>query len=645
MLDENKVSNWGGLVHEIIRTCDDTNVELLFRGRKVDYDDLEQAIGHYIYKHENKINVLLNFDEIQNDDIIMDGFDTIFEKIKNKPLSQFKFTNRKGMTIFDTYEEAKNGIFEVSVIAPMSSGKSTLINSLLHTELLPCANEACTATSIRILNNNSMRYYEATCYAEDEGTVIHKRKKVSSELLKEYNADENIFYIDMEGNVPDIPNNQLRLCIRDTPGPNNPEDEKHRELVHSIIRRKNSVILYVLNATQFMVDSDLVLLNMIATEMKREGKQSRDKFIFLINKCDELEIDKEETSDRLVEKAKIHLENLGISNPILIPISAKMALAIRKKRNNEQLYRSDHNALNDVEDFVKMEKLHYDEYAIISTSVREYLQKEVNQYHQNTETWDLEALIHAGVRVVEETICEYINKYAYPIKIKNLVEDLEGILTELNMQGEFQRIIEQNTIEKEKIKKQIRIAKNKYEKTTDIYRLFEAEIKSIGIKDLDKRIRNWKSNAKIELEQITSKYKEKTEVDRNEAKQLIDELKQTLANTQNEYENKLRIEIENELFYKCEKMLKSYRKVMENVLVNIQIDGYDFKKNNSFAAYQINSVDEVVQDNLSERYVEQLRSYDNPARKGILGCYKFWLPKKIFEVVYIRVKEKFNVKK
>lgn len=97
----------------------------------------------------------LKFEETKNDADIIGELDRIFEEIKARRLSDFEKKNSEGKDIFDAYEEVKNGIFEVSVIATMSSGKSTLINSLLHTELLPSENKACTA--ILILQSNLRR--------------------------------------------------------------------------------------------------------------------------------------------------------------------------------------------------------------------------------------------------------------------------------------------------------------------------------------------------------------------------------------------------------------------------------------------------------------------------------------------------------
>ena len=159
--------NWKGLLEEIAIACDDDEVEIFFRGRRIDFDDLKYAVGLY----RGNVAFSLKFKESKNDSDVIRELDRIFSDIKEKNIPEFNTENEEGKDIFDAYEEVKNGIFEVSVIATMSSGKSTLINSLLHTELLPSENKACTATIARILDNDSMEGYEAECYRSEERRV------------------------------------------------------------------------------------------------------------------------------------------------------------------------------------------------------------------------------------------------------------------------------------------------------------------------------------------------------------------------------------------------------------------------------------------------------------------------------------------
>ena len=58
----------------------------------------------------------------------------------------------------------KKNIFEVIVVAPMSAGKSTVINALIGKELLHSANEATTATITRIHDKDNLPFFSGCAY-------------------------------------------------------------------------------------------------------------------------------------------------------------------------------------------------------------------------------------------------------------------------------------------------------------------------------------------------------------------------------------------------------------------------------------------------------------------------------------------------
>lgn len=47
-----------------------------------------------------------------------------------------------------------NKVYPTLVVSTMSSGKSTLINAIVGSELLPSMNRACTARAVAILDND-----------------------------------------------------------------------------------------------------------------------------------------------------------------------------------------------------------------------------------------------------------------------------------------------------------------------------------------------------------------------------------------------------------------------------------------------------------------------------------------------------------
>ncbi len=614
--------NWNGLPVEIANACDDDEVTIHFKGRRIDFDDLQYTINLY----NGPVKFGLVFEESKNDADVISELDGIFKDIKRKEIPEFKAKNSEGKDIFAAYEEVKNGIFEVSVIATMSSGKSTLINSLLHTELLPSENKACTATICRILDNDGMDTYEAECY-DDKCTIIHPRQVITANDMKEFNSDENVTYIDIEGSIPAIPSNKIKLCLRDTPGPNNSRDANHERLTKSIIKRTNAVVLYVMNATQIGIKDDEALLNDISREMKKAGKQSRDRFIFVINKCDALDEGKGESIDKLLSDVRDYLKKFGIVEPTLIPTSARLALLIRKERKGEKLTRVERNSLSEVDDYVKCELLHYERFATLTPTVREKLQAQVKKYHADENDWDLEALIHTGIPAVEETICEYIEKYAYPMKIKDAIKDIVSILDDLDMKTKFDESIASDGKKLEKVRGQIADAKEKHKKSKQVYDSYKAKINEFTLESLSEADEQF--SVEMELQKIVKDYDGKTKVDKIEADTMIASFQEKLEQYQKSCESRLNSEIDNRIFGKCEEMLADYTTMIQSILTNIEIEGFDFKKLNEFEKIKISNINDIKRKNEQTRYREITEEKDNPERKGFLGFFKFWKPKKV----------------
>ena len=630
--------NWKGLLKEIASACDDDEVELAFKGRRIDYDDLKYAIN--LYKGE--VSFSLKFEESKNDSDVISELDGIFHDIKEKNIPEFNAKNKEGKDIFDAYEEVKNGIFEVSVIATMSSGKSTLINSLLHTELLPSENKACTASICRILDNDDMDHYEAECYAKDAKSVLYPRAVVTPDILRKYNADRRVAYIDIEGSIPAIPSDRIRLCLRDTPGPNNSRDDDHEKLTSSIIKRTNAVILYVMNATQIGIKDDHQLLKDISSEMEKAGKQSRDKFIFVINKCDRLDEEKGETIDKLLNDVRDYLKGFGIIEPTLIPTSARLALLIRKDRKGEKLSRMEKKELNQVEDFIESELLHFEKYATLTPTVKEKLQSDVKRFHEDEETWDMEALIHTGVPAVEETIREYIDKYAYPMKINDAIKDIVGILNELNMKAKFDRSISEDRDKLEKVRKQIIEAEKKHADSRTVYDSYKEKISNFRLDSLNENDEQF--SVEMELNGMVRVYDGKTKVDKAEADDLILKFQEKLGKFQKDCERRLNREIDTKIFKKCNELLNDYTNMVRSILDDFEIEGYDFNNLNSFEKIKISNVNEIKKKNMADRYRNETRWKDNPARSGFWGTFKFWKPKTISYTVQVKDGIDVNVK-
>lgn len=634
----NKNLNWDGLLEEIGKSCNTREIKLTFKGRRIDFDDLRYCVDHY----EGEKKFTLELIEGKNDQDIIRELNKTFAEIRKKKLPDYARTNKQGKDINEAYEEVKNGIFSVNVIATMSSGKSTLLNALLHTELLPSKNAACTATIAEITDDDLQKEFTATCYGKDHKTVIYPRVLATKENLDRYNSDEKVAFIDITGDIPAVSSDKIHLRLRDTPGPNNSRNENHKKRTDKIIKDTNAVVLYVMNAAQQSINDDAQLLKDISEEMRKNGKQSRDRFIFVLNKCDNLDEEKGETLDKALNDARVYLNGFGIDDPILIPTSALKSLLIRRIRAGAEFTRKERRELNfAVEDFVETELLHFENYAVLTPTVKDALRKQVEEYHANKDTWDLEADIHTGIPALEATIAEYIDKYAYPIKIKDAIKDISAILGDICQNCNYVKMISESEEARETAIKDIEKARGKQQDIENTAKDFKEEIDSFNLGDLNSKAE--KNKIQRTLVKITTKYEDKKTVDKADAYRMIMVFQSDLVRLQENCEGELRRNIERGLFDSGNEMMEEYRSRVAELLGNIQIEGYDFEKVYSFQKARIDNISDLIRQNETTRYKDETRWKKNPKREGFLGFLKFWEPKEISYTVQVEDGKNVNV--
>ena len=635
----NQLANWKGLFNEIEDECKDDEIDLKFRGRKIDYEDLQETLKYYT----GDVKFHLSCEEMKNDDDLLKELDEIFGEIKRNNLKEFKKKNRDGNDIYEIYEDAKNSLFEVSVIATMSSGKSTLINALLQQELLPSENKACTAQITRIIDHDGMKKFEGVCYGEDNKTIIYPKSEITLDKMRKYNEDEKVKYIDLKGNIPGIPSDKIRLCLRDTPGPNNSQDEEHRKLTNSVIKRKNSIVLYVLNASQMEIDDDKNLLESIAQEMSLGGKEARDRFIFVLNRCDVLDEENGETVDQKIKEAKDYLKRFKITDPMIIPTNAYLALIIQKIRKGDKLTRKEKIGYSQIDDYIEVEELHYENYATLTPSVKAVLAKKLDNYKKEYDD-ELQVMIHTGVSVVEEIIREYIEKYAYPMKIHDAVKEVIEIIENLDMDASLIKNIREDENKRKKFIQDIEKTEKLIGNTTNIGEDFAEKINNFAKETIDGIvIPDFNEDVNKIVAKTLMPFDGQEEVDKTLADNVIRDFMNKLYGLQKDIESKLTRQIDRKIYQRGNVLLEQYREKVESILSNISITGYDFKKVYSLKQFEIKNLDDIKRRNTKTRYRDETRYKDNPEREGFFGFFKFWKPKRIPYTVSVEDGKNVNV--
>lgn len=423
-----RLQEWiGAFPADLRRELSTVEFSIEFCGMQLDWDDFEDAFDQ-ARKAGTIDKAELKYTEVQTDEDINEKVVHVFNDLKNGPIEEFR--SKRMIRAFETINDAK---FPVNVIATMSSGKSTLINALLAQKLMPSKNAACTATITEILDVDRLGFTAVACDENDE--ELERIPELTYEIMERLNADESVEHIYAEGNIPFLDARDTALKLVDTPGPNNAQNQAHKNTTYRAINNdSNNLILYVLNGTQLSTNDDASLLRYVAEQIQKGGKQMRDRFLFVVNKMDSFNPE-EESIDDVISSVKRYLANYGIEDPQLFPCSAFMALNIRTyladvdidnltRTEEKKLPVAARDTLSMIDKVNEFEAMHLERYTALSPSAQEQLNFRLHKAIEKGDTKE-QALIHSGICSIEAAIAAYVKKYARTKKIKDLVESFQ----------------------------------------------------------------------------------------------------------------------------------------------------------------------------------------------------------------------------
>lgn len=556
-----RLQEWIGKFPKMLREELNTlDFSLEYCGMALDWDDFEDAFEQAqkdgIIKVSNMKYIAGKSDEDINEKIVK-----VFQDLQEGPLDDFRDAK-----LTKAFENTNNAIFPVNVIATMSSGKSTLINALLGKKLMPSKNEACTATITEILDADDPTF-AAVVYDEDD-VVLQEVPHLTYEIMNELNDNPNVHRISTEGDIPFLDSKSTALMLVDTPGPNNSQNQAHKNTTYRAINNdSNNLILYVLNGTQLSTNDDAALLHYVADQIKKGGKQVRDRFLFVINKMDQFN-PQEESIEKAILSAKRYLASYGIDDPQLFPCSAFTALNIKTdlagididnltRAQERQLPISARDTLLMIDKFLEFESMHLEKYSTLSPSAQQELNFRLSRAIESGDTKE-QALIHSGIYSIEAAITAYVKKYAKTKKIKDLVES-------------FQEVLESSEVlvkAKTRVATDEKAAKACAERAAAVRQKIadgeEAEVFKQKIADLDpmpiitEKAEQLKQNATTKSNKIFRPYGE-TLTSRDEAKRLVNQFSTFSSDAMAELTSELESVINREIVSTGERLLMEYQ--------------------------------------------------------------------------------------
>lgn len=426
-----RLQEWiGRFPKMLVDELNTVELDIEFYGMSLDWDDFEDA-----FCQAEAIGIVrklsMKFTKGISDEDITDKIVKVFTDLQDGPVEDFRDPK-----LSKAFANIHNSEFPINVIATMSSGKSTLINALLGKRLMPSKNEACTATITEILDNDR-KQFTAVVYDEN-GEVLREIPDLTYEVMSELNEDTNVYKIEAEGDIPFLDARSTALMLVDTPGPNNAQNQAHKNTTYRAINNdSNNLILYVLNGTQLSTNDDASLLSYVAEQIKKGGKQVRDRFLFVINKMDGFNPEEEDIG-KAIQASKNYLAKYGIEDPQIFPCSAYTALNIKTylegidinnltRSEERKLPSAARDTLPMIDKFIDYGPMHLEQYSTLSPSAQRELEYKLVQAEQNQDTKE-QALIHCGIYSIEAAITAYVKKYAKTKKVKDLVESFQEVL-------------------------------------------------------------------------------------------------------------------------------------------------------------------------------------------------------------------------
>lgn len=570
--------------------------EFEFIGSHMDYEDVVEVMENSGIQIEN-----FNFRETTSNDIVLDKIKVLFKEVVEGPVEELRTKS-----LLNSYAQIDEAIFPISVVATMSSGKSTLINSLLNERLMPAKNEACTAIITEIIDNDDT-IFNATAYNSD-GKKIETLNNVNYEDMDELNSNLDVRKVVINGDIPFVDAKDMTLKLIDTPGPNNSRDENHRETTYRTLNNNsNDLILYVLNATQLSTNDDKTFLDYVSKQIKNGTKDIRDRFLFVVNKMDNFNPD-EESIERVLQNVKSYLNSYGIENPQIFPVSAYTALNIRTHLKNidivnlsrdeqRKLPVAARDTLGIIDKFNYSEELHLEKYASLTAFDKKIIENKLSEAEAKKDEKE-QALIHSGIYSLELAIKKYVTKYAKASKISNLVDSFEGLLESNKVVQNLKINLTQNEENIIKLKEKTKIIQEKIS-NGESAKDFKDKIEALDPSDeIEKQAMNLMNSVNRKLANQFNSYGEYI-YDEEKVIKILDEF---FVNSNDEIA-KLTVDLENLINQEIIEVGKNYLSAYEERIKKIDEEVKTSELEFSILDLIKGNINNVVQN------VEQMRNF------------------------------------
>ena len=156
--------DWRGFVNEISDPENNDEVKIIFSGRKIDFNDLQYAIEEQNGRRSEDTRVKYHYEhkKVLDDKVLSQNIEEVVQELKadrfRKLVEERKTTalKQKYENLEKNYKTAKESEFYIVFAGVYSSGKSTLLNTLIRHDVLPTSSVTCTSKNCRIKHNRTL---------------------------------------------------------------------------------------------------------------------------------------------------------------------------------------------------------------------------------------------------------------------------------------------------------------------------------------------------------------------------------------------------------------------------------------------------------------------------------------------------------
>lgn len=357
-----------------------------------------------------------------------------------KPKDDFPAKETKPKSNPARRKDASIPEFRILVVGTMSSGKSTLINAFIGRDLLPEANTAMTAVLTEVWENSSLSGFLVSAFDEDgecvkiDGDLI-SHKEASQELIQRLNDEKDsedpektlVSRIQLEGPIPHIHSDKVKVVFVDTPGGNSAFHRNHAAVMEAAMKdERNSLILVNLDGSTLGTEDSKKNLNSLkrALNVMGDGKIEetlQNRILFVANKMEKFDSEKASYDDVVQSTILPFVKSLGITKPNLYLVSSKTAKLIRTSEerpcDKTKQEKGDRKILVDqFNDF----DYYLPKYASLNSNYKSILKDEADQAVSEN-NMEKVAEIYSGIPALELAIGECLGRYAFT----NILQDIQ----------------------------------------------------------------------------------------------------------------------------------------------------------------------------------------------------------------------------